>query len=155
MSWTVWGEVYDSADATGIRVNQPVIFDKNVILRSTRTWFVFTDDVVFTDIRMDIYSGDGETAANLIFSSDTRTKAEIMTDTNGVREFWNEFGDITLRKDTPYHFVPRITGYVPTADGVVAWKKTYPDPPYRKNLDLGFSSLLISPYNITFVGDEL
>ena len=155
MGWRVYGEVYESADATGVRVNQPVIFDKNLILRATRTWFIFTDDVPFTDIRMDIYSGDGTDPANLIFSSDTITKAEILTDTNGIREFHNQFGDITLRTDTPYHFIPRITGYVPTTDAVIAWKKGYPDPPYRKNLDLSYSSLLTSPYNITFVGDEL
>lgn len=161
MGWKVYGETLLTADLTSnLRVFQTVKLTKNVVLRAVRAWFILFNDPALTSMTFDIYSADienGNAPKKLLHSStNSITKAQFLdSDTNGVREAFWQFNDVTLNKDDFYNFVPRGTGYTGTTGSHIAWKHSWPDSPYRTGLDLDYEELHVSPYNLVFIGGQL
>lgn len=155
-TWRVWGEKYYTADATGTRIYQPIVFPRNTILLATRAWMVFYNNPTFTNISMLVYSDDNGAPGQLIQTATTTwNKADLYTEDNAVKEMYFEWDYPTFKAGDTFHFVINFGGYTYSESSHVAWKKTFPDPPYKLNLTLDYESLLTYPYDITFVGDQL
>lgn len=162
MGWKVWGETLLTADINvtpNKRVFQCVKVSRNEILRAMRTWLIVYNNPAFTDLTMQVYSNDvagGNVPGALLFTSTTtHLKAEIHTLANAVKGVHFSFADKSLKAGDTYHFIPKATGYTGTASAHLAWRKGWPDPVYRTNVDSGYSKLLVAPYMIGFFGADL
>ena len=108
MGWKVWGEPLQTADLSGnLRVFQNVIPNRNIILRAVRIWIIFYNNPTITSLSMDIYSvdPDGNPKELLHSATNSLTKAEMITDTNGVKEVFFEFNYPVLKSNDTYAFV--------------------------------------------------
>jgi hypothetical protein len=156
MAWTVYADSYATSELTDTSKYQPVIFNKHLVLKAVRTWLVNYNNATFTNVSMKIYSDNSNAPKKLLYtSSNSPTKAEIFTDTNGVREFYFDFSTLpTLEADTRYHFVINASGYTGSESSHLAWLKAWPDPYYRTNLSVTFELLHTAPYALYFIGAE-
>lgn len=160
-AWRVWGESFsDASDLTSTRVFQPVRFNKNVILKGVRTWVVVYNNPTFTNLNMKIYSNDAQQSSYtpkevVSTSNDVRTKSEIHTLSNAVKEIYFTFDDIPLNGEDFYNFVINGTGYSPTSSSYLAWMKGFPDPVYDEGLP-AFTMVSIggAPFQIYFIAGE-
>jgi hypothetical protein len=157
MGWKVYGERLLTADLTSnLRVYQRVNFNSDIILKACRVWLIAYNDPSFTSLTMDIYSISGTTPKKLLHSSTNSVlKADMLTDTNGVKEIFFNFNSPTFKGVDTFGFVLRATGYTGTTSTHLAWKKAWPDPVYRLNVPVGLHVVGKSPYDIYFIGDEL
>ena len=156
MAWTVYGTVYESAsDLTDTTLSQPVKPKTNLLLRGVRTWIIFVDDPVITSFNMKIYSSDNNTPKKLLYTStDSRTKAELLSDNSGVKETYFTFNDVPLNGETTYHFVLNGVGYTPTSSSYVAWRRGWPDPVYQAGFTPNKFNLGGSPFELYLIGGE-
>lgn len=146
MPFKTWGEPLLTADATNTRVYNPMTFSRNVLIKAMRFRLVFNNDPTLTSIGGRLYSDDAGMPGGLIAnSSDTRTKAELTTQGNGVVESYVLFDDVHIRKDTQIHFLLTLNGYVGTTSSHVAFEKCYPDPVILYS-GFGFKSVKSSPF---------
>lgn len=150
-----FGEICLTADLSpNLRVYQPVIFSKSRVLLACRTRFIYYNNPAFTNITLKMYSNNPatDTPDVLIHSSTTTwTKAQKLTLTNGVNETYFEWSQVNVRAGETYHFIPVATGYTGTNSSHIAWRKAWPDPQYRTNVDLVSGGLGISPFEIYFI----
>lgn len=156
--WLVWGERFETADlSSNQRVFQPVTFNKNIVLKACKTWFIINGNPTYTNVYMEIWSNENNAPKRLLYtSSNVVTKTTLCDENNGVREAYFDFDMLpTFQENDIYHFVPRATGYTGAQASHLAWKKSYPDPVYKTGIDSSYTSLLISPYDIYFIGADL
>lgn len=160
MGWKVYGKEMLAGELTGSGVSQVVIPDIDTILIGVRLWLIFVGDPVLADLNLKIYGNDSidDTASSLLHtSSDTRTKAEIITLANGVKEIYFTFNEVNLNQGDKYHFVLNGTGYVPVVgSSYVAWRVAWPDPVYRNNYTPTSVNLTTAPFFISsLIGADL
>ncbi len=158
MAWRVWGEILTTSDLNGTstRVAQKVIFNDDLIVKACRAWFVVYNNPTFTTLGFKIYADNNNSPGALLFSSSQITKAEMVTLANGVKEVYFELNDYAFQATDVYWFVPFVTGaYVGNDTQHLAWKKAWPDPVYRTNVDSGAEKLHVAPYDLYFIGSEL
>ncbi len=157
MGWTVWGDSLMTADLNGTTLkSQKVMFNKNIVLRAIRSWFIHYNDPSYTDIYFEIYSDNNGVPGKLLYTStNSILKTSFITLQNGIKEAFWEFDYPTFKGTDFYHFVPHGTAYVGTDSSHLAWKKAWPDPIYRTNVNTTYTSAGTNPYDIYFIGDEL
>lgn len=158
MGWIVLGEELKTADVNGVslRVTQKFTPRLNYVLRATRVFFIAVGDPAFTAITFKILSDRGGTPGAVIATSTNSTsKAEIMTEDHGIYSFYQEWDDVNLRKDETYHIVPFVSGYTYAEHSLLLWKLGWPSCVYQTGVDQSFEALLKSPYEVTFVGARL
>lgn len=159
MGWRVWGDKLLTGELGASGREQPVIFNKNVILLAVRTWVIVNNDPSFTSINMKIYSDDSSSRGKLLHTSDNSvTKSELITSTNGVKEAYFEFDaptGVPLKGTTTYRFALDGAGYTGSSSSHLAWRIGFPDPVYQNNITVSFNDLLQMPYTMVFVGAEL
>lgn len=158
--WKIFGDPLLTADMTGKTATIRFKPNKNIVFRACKTWLIIKDpvgDIAFSDICGKIYSDRGGVAGGLIATSNnTFDKTDLLSvEDQGVLEPWFEFDDVSLQKDTWYHFVLNCAGYTYDPDKHIAWRKAWPDPVYRTNLPITFEALNASPYFLVVIGDEL
>lgn len=155
MGWRVYADTYNSDSEMGDKT-QRVIFNKNIILRYVRCWVVFYNNPGVTSLNMKIYSDNGGAKGALLHTStNSLTKAQMITLANGIKEIYFSFPDIQLDGVNTYHFALDGTVSGLSASSTVAWKHTFPDPYYRTGLALTLEELQVSPYDLYFIGAEL
>lgn len=154
MSWTVWANQFDSGELSTPTLYQLVSMNEAKVIRAVRTWVIITDDAVFNTLYMELWSAKNGTPLAKLATSDSRTKSEIITLENGVKEVWFEFDDVTLGTSIDYAFVLQGTGYVPTTDGRISWMKAFPDPVYSTGYTPLFENLPTAPYQMYFIGAD-
>lgn len=158
MTYRIWADDFSSADMTGVTKFVTFKPNKNIALRAVRAKFVVYSDPVFTDIHARIYSAnasDNTPGVLLYTSSDVRTKAEVHTLANGVKETYFTFADVPLQADTYYNVVINGTGYIPTANSYLAWCLAFPDPIYRDPLfTYNFNNITRCPFEINLVSGD-
>lgn len=157
MGWTVWGDVFESGQLSDTSMFCSVSFGENIILRAMRTWVIAYNDPTFTDLSMKIYSnepvGGYNTPKKLLYTStDVRTKAEILTLENGVKEIYFTFDDEPINGNDIYNVVLSGSGYVPTGSSYLAWMKAWPDPVYASGFTPTYENLMVAPYQIYAIG---
>jgi len=160
MAWEVWGNPYLTGELSNTTRHQPVIFHDDIVLRACRTWVVIYNNPVFTNLQMKIYSselvGGSQVPKKLLHtSSNSPTKAEIITLSNGVKEIYFDFDFPVFSANDTYHFVLSGTGYTGTTDSHIAWQKAFPDPVNRTGLTLSANDIGIAPFQLYFIGSEL
>lgn len=163
MGARVWGKPYDTGELADTTNYQPVKMNDNIILRGLRTWLIFYNDPTVTSFNMKIYSDTTSSSTpagvgDLLWTStNTLTKAQIITLENGYKEIYFDFDDVNLQENTWYNFVINATGYSPGASlsSHVAWRQAFPDPVYSTNLDVEVATLNTFPFAIYFIGAEL
>ena len=155
----VWSEMLETVDAsTGLRVFQKAIPTDNVVLDTVRATIVCINDPGFSSVSMKIYSMDSsDNPKKLLYSStNSYTKAEVMTLTNGIYDIPFEFDSVPLKGGDAYAFVLRITSYTFSSSSFIGWRKDFPDPVYKTNQ--AFSSVAnvgTVSYSIQFIGKNL
>lgn len=153
--WKVWGNPILTADMTA-GVSQKVKFNTNLVLRACRIWLIFYNEPALTNLTMKIYSDDGGTARKLLHTStNTPTKASMITLANGVREIYFDFNYPTFDADDYYHFVLTGSGYTGTDSTHIAWRHGWPDPVYTSGWTPSLTNINTSPYAIYFIGSSL
>jgi hypothetical protein len=137
MTWTVYGKPYAAdADLTDTSISQALKFDYPVILKAVRVWLIIKGNPTFTSLNMKIYSDDAEQATRtpkklLYTSSNSQTKADIITLAHGVKEIYFEFANINLAAETYYNFVINASGYSGASDSShIAWRIDFPAAVY-------------------------
>lgn len=159
MAWTVWADNFETGELSNTNKFQSIKFKGNYLLKAIRTWVLIYNDPVFTNLNMKIYSNDvvlgKNTPKNLITTSvDVRTKAEVHTLANGVKEIYFTFNDFPVQSETIYNLVINGSGYVPTLNSYLGWVKSWPDPVYQDGYTPTFETLLVAPYQVYAVGSE-
>jgi hypothetical protein len=149
----------DTADlTTGFVRYQKIIPPSNTVLRGFQTWFFVWNNPTFTDVYFHIYSLDGTTPRQLLYTSTNLvTKADLHTLAYADKGFGMLFNDIALKGGESYALVPRATGYSATGSAYLGWQLGYPDPAYKLNVPTSsVANLGRSPFKIDgFVGDKL
>lgn len=158
MSWTVYGNAYETdADYNNGVLSARVKFDNNIILRYVRTWIILYNDPGMTNVTMKICTDTPVTevqGAKLHDSLTTFTKAQISTKAHGIYELYFEFDDVSLDKDTWYHFVLYGASSGLSATSQVAWKSSFPYPVYIGGNPV-VANLPSYPYDLYFIGADL
>lgn len=161
MSSTVWGKPYASGELSDTTYYQTIRPKSDMILKAVRTWIIFYDNPTVTSFNMKIYSNtvDGPEENNpsklLHTSTNTLSKADIITENNGYREVYFEFANVNLQSLTYYNFVLNATGYSPSGDSHVAWRQGFPDPVYATGLTIATTKLESFPFAIYFASGAL
>lgn len=152
-----FGDPFSTADMTG--TTKSIRFKPNdeIILRGIKTWIIFNDyQGSFTSLQCKLYSDQSNSPGALIdTSTNSFTKAQVITYNSGVREIYFSFDDISLHPDTYYHFVLNCTGYTYAESQHIAWRKAWPDPVYRTGWTQSYENLGIAPYSLTIIGARL
>lgn len=153
MSWHVFADPIETAVNGTTEIHQPLVFHSNVSILACRAWVVWYNDPTFDDICMKIYSDNDGDPGYLLHTSSVITKDYFVDDLYGVKEIPFEFSDKPVFKaEDTYHFVLLLSNYTGDSSSHLAWKRTFPDPPYRTGLDLTYEALLTYPYDLTFIG---
>lgn len=160
MGSLVFGDNFEASDFSSAAKFQTIKFNKNVIVRAFRTWIIVYNDPVFTNLNMKIYSNDvvsGDNTPKLLLhtSTDVRTKAEIHTLANGIKEIYFTFADINFQANTLYNVVINGTGYAPTLTSYLNWMHGFPDPVCDTDYIAAMETLSFSPYQVYAIGAEL
>lgn len=156
MGWTVWGTELISTDLTSTAIYQPITFNDDIILRAVRTWVIVYNDPVFTDLSLKIYSNDAGLPKKLLATStNVITKAEMITETNGVKEIYFEFNYPSFNGADTYHFVLNGTGYAPAGGSHLAWMKAFPDAVYQGGYTPALETIGVAPYQLYCIGAAL
>lgn len=155
MAWTVWGDPITTAALTA-GVSQKVKFNTNLVLKACRIWLIFYNNPALTSLTMKIYSDDGGSPKKLLHTStNSPTKAQIITLENGVKELYFDFNYPVFDADDHYHFVLFGSGYTGTDSSHIAWRQAWPDPVYDTNWTPTWVNINQSPYSIYFIGSDL
>jgi hypothetical protein len=155
MSWAVWGKPITTA-ALSAGVSQKVTFNSNLVLKACRIWLVFYNDPALTSLSMKIYSDDNGSPKKLLHTStNSPTKAQIITLENGVKEIYFDFNYPVFDADDSYHFVLTGSGYTGTDATHIAWRQAWPDPVYDTNWTPTWVNVNQAPYSIYFIGSDL
>lgn len=156
MGWRVWGTDFESGELASTAKFQTFRPNADILLRYVRTWFIFINDPIFTDLSVKLYSNEvrsgDNTPVELLASTDARTKSELITLENGVKETGFEFSSvIPLQANTYYNIVINGTGYIPTASSYIAWMKAFPDPVYSTDYTPAIETINYAPYQVYFI----
>lgn len=132
---THFGEVLLTADASNLRVFQPVVSDSSISFIANRTWFIFYNNPVFTSMSMDIYTNSPDDTPEALYASSSNSwlKADILTAANAVKSMNFNFDNLNLKAGERYHLLVRIAGYTGTNSSHIAWYKNF-DPVYNTPL---------------------
>lgn len=156
MSWQVKADWYSTSELNGISLHgQRVRFNRDIVLRGIRTWFVLYNDPVFTDLSLRIYSDRSGSPGKLITTSSAVTKAELISLANGCKEAFWELDLPTFKGTDWFHIVPVASGYTGTSTSHIAWRKGWPDAVYTTGLTPTYTNWPTQPYMIYFIGDDL
>lgn len=154
--WRVFGDDFSTAAMTDKSMFQKVTFDRNYIIKGVRTWLIFYNDPTITSVNMKIYSDEGGSPRKLLATStNTLTKAQMITLENGVKEIYFDFDNFPVKQDNNYHFVINGVGYTGSASSHVAWMKGFPDPVLTQTPAVSYANLLTCGYQIYFIGSVL
>lgn len=158
MTWTVWGQRFDTADFPGTTYFQKFKVQSDLYALAVRTWVIAYNNPTFTSISGLIYSDRNGSPGKLLFTSSNQiTKAEMITQANGVKEIYFEFAPnegIPLRAGDYFHLVLSVSGYTGDASSHLAWRKAYPDPVYSTGLPTTPEKIGIFPYAVTIEGAD-
>lgn len=132
---THFGEVLLTADASNLRVFQPVVSDSSISFIANRTWFIFYNNPVFTSMSMDIYTNSPDDTPEALYASSSNSwlKADILTAANAAKSMNFNFDNLNLKAGERYHLLVRIAGYTGTNSSHIAWYKNF-DPVYNTPL---------------------
>jgi len=144
MTWSVYGKPYAAdSDLTDTSIFQPLKFDYPVVLKAVRVWLIVMGSPTFTSLSMKIYTDDAEQATRtpnvlLHTSTNSPTKAELITLNHGIKETYFEFSNPNLAAETYYNFVINASGYSGASDSShLAWRIDWPDPIYTDGVTEG------------------
>lgn len=159
MASTWYGQIFDTADLTGTTMFHRIKFSASgtqYILRGIHTKFIFHNNPTITSMTMKIYSDSSASLPKklLYTSTNTQTKANMITLENGVREVYFTFNFPSFRGGDYYHIVMAGTGYTGSESSHIAWNLPE-DPVYTTGLTVNRSRLALNGYFIALVGSEL
>lgn len=156
MTYSVFGQRFGSGELSSAAMFQPFKPVNDLVLRAMRTKIIVFNDPVFTDLNMKIYSDNGGSPGELIHTSTTsRTKAQLHTQDNGVKETFFQFNDVPLKGGDTYHIVINGNGYSPTSNAYLAWMKAFPDPVNSTGLTINQGELGIFPFFLAAITNRL
>lgn len=156
MGYVAYGKVFLTADLSGApTMYQPVVLNKDVVLRAVRTRLIHYNSPSFTNLSMKIYSNNGGAPGVLLHTStNVITQAELYTLGNGMKEVGFEFNLPSLDGADTYHFVIAASGYTGDSSSHLAWQHAFPDPVYTEGFTVTLEGLGVNPYFMIFVGAE-
>lgn len=156
MAWRNWFDPFTTdADLANGVFTQIVIPNKNVIVRYVRTQAVFFSNPSFSTLTMKVYGNlENNVRGEHLYTSDSRTKAELITLAHGVKEFHFDFSNITLHSSNSYQFALHGVSSGLSTSSYLGWKKGFPDPVYTSGLSIGYTTPGRMPYYFYLIGSE-
>lgn len=156
MGWTVFGEPINTADFGAQSKFQKFRLNSNQLLLAVRTWIIFYNNPSISGLRMEIWSNNSSgTPGRKLFTSETLTKAQMITLANGVKEvpfiFNDPFGVVINGSDW-YHLILNGDAYTGDDTSHIAWMKALPDPAYSLNYSPSITNVNTAPYLMSFFG---
>jgi hypothetical protein len=169
MTWKIYDHTYenDSDFTAGIPTNevcgQPVRFKTNYNLQRTRAWISFRNDPSYSALTMKCYYWDNATnTRGDLYASSTTTWTEAtlraaagVTEDHYIIETYFVWNDIPFDTVNWFEFVISGTSSGLDSDTRIAWKSTYPSPPYTDNVTISFSNLPRFPMELSFAGERI
>jgi hypothetical protein len=153
--WKILADTYNSDSELGTKSCR-VKFLKPEVIRCTRAWVAFINNPPITNLRMEVYTDNNNAKGSLLYTStNTLTKAQMITLANGIKEIYFTFADVQLDNLNYYHFVLNGVASGMSESSCIAWKHGFPDNIYRTGLTLAYEEMLTSPYDLYFQGAEL
>lgn len=157
MTWSLYGEKLETADMSGtLRVFQPFVLEKSRDIKAFKTWLIYFNSPVFTNLYLRVYSDRDGYPGSLLWTSDKYwTSSEVSTEAYAAKELWFDFDNpISLRKNTTNHLVLYASGY--TGDGLthLAWVRGIPDPNNEIDITINTKNVARVPFYLGVI-DEL
>lgn len=157
MGWRVFADWYTTAESSGTSKAQKVTLTDPLVLLACRVWLVQYNNPALTALTLKVYSDNGGSVGDLLYTSGSRTKADIFTESNSCVETYFEFNaphGVNLGTGV-YHFALGFSGYTGTENAHIAWKKSWPEtPPNLDGFTASFENVGTAPYCLTFIGAE-
>lgn len=162
MAWKMWGDRIETADIAALNARQKVKHTTSQLVRVARIWLIKYADPVYTDLTLKIYSvrndtGDDE-VGKLLYTSETILKATIdaeITEDHGAISLPFEFNYESVKENEEYFYVLDIGGYTGDETSHWAWRKGWPDPIYRENIEFDYEALGVAPRSLGIISDDL
>ena len=155
MTWTVWGDKFETGELSNTNMYCKIKFNQNLVLKGVRTWIILYNNPTFTDLNLKLYSNEDNKPKSLLYTStNVQKKEDIITEHNGAKEIYFDFNDVPLNGNDTYHFVMNGTGYVYSNDSHLAWMKAFPDPVYAAGYTPTFENMLNAPYQLYVIGGK-
>jgi hypothetical protein len=133
--------------------------NENTVLLGCRIWVIVYGDPAFTDLSMKIYGDNQDAGAGehypdglIATSTNSLTKAQIITLDNGVKEIYFDWDRVPLQANSWYNFKLIASGYSPVGTEHLAWRLGYPRYVYETNLTIQPVKLSVLPFSIYFIG---
>ena len=156
MTWRVIAQRYDSGEMSNTNNSIPFKPNKSIVLDAITVWVLAENNPTYTNITASIYSDRGGSPRSLIASSSTtKTKAQIQTLNNAMKEVGFDFSNVMLQSGTTYHIVLSGAGYTPTASSALYLVKKYDNPYNHSTLTTNPTSMARIPGDFTLIGSEL
>lgn len=157
MAYRVFGEELFTSHFSGSPVfYQKVIMpDYHAVLDGVKTSVIVYNNPSFTSLEMRLYSMKNNSLRQLIATSEVKTKAEIITESNGIRNVPFVFSTRrTLYANDYYGFVLWANGYTGDGSSHIAWMKDFPDPVNPEGLTVSYDYLIKFPYRLALIGER-
>lgn len=134
MAWTVYFDPILDADLT-TTTGKSIRFKtstKHRVMTHCQTGVCFSNVGAFSSLCLKLYSDrDGNAGALIATSTNSYNKADVLeTYDNGIKFLVFTFENISLNKDTYYHFLLSASGYTFSESSFMGWIKAWPDPVY-------------------------
>ena len=157
MGWRVFGDTLYTADIGAQNKFQKFKLNSNKLLLAVRTWFIFYNNPTLTSLKAEIWSDSNGVPGTKLHTSNSLTKAQMITLSNGIKEVYFEFNPdygVSIHGQSYYHIVINGSGYTGNDSAHVAWMKDWPDQLYSDFYTPTTGNFAVGPFKLTFIGAD-
>lgn len=129
----VYGTEFLAGELSNTKVVQPIIFNKNCLVRAIRTTILLINAPTFTNLKMNIYGASTQDATTAQFTKKIYTSTNfqnlsdlLLVENNGYAETYFQFNDVVVQQNTLYALVLSADSYTYSANSFLAWYKDNP-----------------------------
>lgn len=155
---TVQARPITTVEASNKSLFQTFTMIENTMVNTILAGLVFYNDPDFTNIVMKVYSNlDGAPDQLIMTSNNQFISHEIYPEgyLGASKVIGFDFDPHPFQISQPYHAVINITGYTYSDNKHIAWRHSWPDPVYQRNLVQSTKRLLNYPRHIVVLGSEI
>lgn len=150
-----YGDVLYTADFAAADKAQKIVLDEDYYVLACRPWLIFFNNPTFDSLLMKLYSERDGAPGDLLFTSSSLSKADIIAEANGLKELYFEFNapfGVPIQGGRNYYISLSGSGYVGDDSSHIAWKKAFPDCPVDTDQELDYAKVLVAPRQLTLIG---
>lgn len=179
-NWRVYGDSITTGESLGsgnqISKSQAITIPRDSLVLAIRSWFIFFNNPLFTDISLRLYSLNTTqsvmtlgTPPPLVAQSAVRLKSSIfrtnysltpLVDFNcgsACREIYFEFNapkGVPLKGGDSYFIVPILSGYTGDASSHVAWRRGWFTGEQVYAANPTYEKLAVAPFVVSLIDSD-